>query len=126
MKIAPYVLGVALLALVAMFSLRFAEEAGFENLPPVQRTYAMLSRWATWMGIGQEHTPYEQARELSARVPETEAPAQTITELYVENRFGATAPDAEQEQSARSAWEKLRRELRLTWLKRRLRRLTRR
>jgi transglutaminase-like putative cysteine protease len=124
-KIVPYVLGVVLLGLIAVFSLRFAEEAGFENLPPVQRTYAMLSRWATWMGIGQEHTPYEQAHELSARVPTTGAPAQTITELYVENRFGAMAPDAEQEQSARSAWERVRRELRLTWLKRRLRRFTR-
>ena len=125
-KILPYVLGIGLLALAVVFSLRFAEETGFEHLPPVQRAYAMLSRWATWMGIGHEHTPYEQARELSARVPTTEGPAQTITQLYVENRFGATKTDVEQERSARSAWEQARRELRLTWLKRRLRWLRRR
>ena len=62
-------LGIVLLVVAGIFALRFAEGAGFSDLPPVQRTYAMLSRWATWLGIGHEHTPYEQARELSQRAP---------------------------------------------------------
>jgi hypothetical protein len=116
----PFVLGLAVLVFVGVFSLRFAEEVGFRNLPPVQRTYAMLSRWATWLGIGQEHTPYEQARVLSERAPGTEAQARTITQLYVANRFGAASPDANEEAQANSAWQAARRELRKTWLKSKL------
>jgi hypothetical protein len=123
-KLLPFVAGLALLGLVGVFTLRYAEEAGFSKLPPVQRTYAMLSRWATWLGIGHEHTPYEQAHELSARAPGTQAQAQTITQLYVANRFGAAAPNPDQERTARSAWEKARRELHKTWLRLKLRQLT--
>ncbi|MCL5999273.1 MAG: transglutaminaseTgpA domain-containing protein [Chloroflexi bacterium] len=121
----PFVLILGVLASAGVFSLRFAEEAGFRNLPPVQRAYAMLSRWATWMGIGNEHTPYEQARVLSQRAPNTEAQARTITHLYVANRFGAAAPNPNEEAQAKTAWEKARRELHKTWLKSKLKRLLR-
>jgi transglutaminase-like putative cysteine protease len=124
LKLAPFALGLALLALAGVFALRFAEESGFRNLPPIQRAYAMLSRWATWMGIGQEHTPYEQAHELSQRAPTSGEQAQQITQLYVVNRYGARSQaDTKDERTALSAWERARRELRKTWLRARVRRL---
>ncbi|HEY3342320.1 MAG TPA: transglutaminase domain-containing protein, partial [Anaerolineae bacterium] len=125
-KMLPFVLGIVLVLGAGIFALRYAEEAGFGDLPPVQRTYAMLSRWATWLGIGQEHTPYEQAHELSRRAPEAGSSSQTITQLYVANRFGAASPNSAQEQVAVTAWGRTRRELHKTWLKLRLRRLTHR
>jgi transglutaminase-like putative cysteine protease len=123
-KLLPFVLGIGLLILAGVVSLRFAEEAGFGNLPPVQRTYAMLSRWATWLGIGHEHTPYEQAKELSQRAPGAVSQTQTITQLYVANRFGAASPDPAQEPTAVTSWEKARSELHKTWLKRKFRQIT--
>ncbi|MCL4507650.1 MAG: DUF3488 and transglutaminase-like domain-containing protein [Chloroflexi bacterium] len=126
LKLLPFALIIVVVVVAGMAALRVAEEAGFGHLPPVQRAYAMLSRWATWLGIGQEHTPYEQASELSQRVPASTTEAQSITRLYVQNRFGAAAPDAQQEQTAYSAWSKARRELRRTWLRRKLRSLFRR
>lgn len=122
LKLLPFALAIGGVFIVGSLSVRFAEEAGFSHLPPVQRTYAMLSRWASWLGIGHEHTPYEQARELTQHVPSTEAQANTITQLYVQNRFGAADPDAEQERAARAAWETTRIQLRKTWLRRRIRR----
>ncbi len=117
----PFALGIGGVILAGLLAIRFAEGVGFGHLPPVQRTYAMLSRWASWLGIGHEHTPYEQAHKLTNYVPASEAQAQTITELYVENRYGAAAPSVEQERTANSAWETTRRDLRKTWLRRRLR-----
>ncbi len=123
LKLLPFALVIGALILAGAVGLRIAEEAGFEHLPPVQRTYAMLSRWATWLGIGHEHTPYEQAREISQRVPATTGEAQSITRLYVQNRFGAAAPDEQQVQSANAAWSKARREFHRTWLLSKLNRL---
>ncbi len=125
-KVLPFVLGFGLLILAAVVALRMAEGAGFGSLPPVQRTYAMLSRWATWLGIGHEHTPYEQARELSRHAPGAVAHTLTITQLYVANRFGAASPNRTQEQSALSSWEKARSELHKTWLRHKLRQILRR
>jgi transglutaminase-like putative cysteine protease len=126
LKVLPFILGIVLLLAAGFFALRYAEGAGYGNLPPVQRTYAMLSRWATWLGIGQAHTPYEQAHELSQRAPGADFPTQTITQLYVANRFGAASPNPAQEQVAVSSWEKARRELHKTWLRLRWQRLTKR
>ncbi len=125
-KVLPFVLGIVLLMVAGVFALRFAEESGFRDLPPVQRTYAMLSRWATWLGIGHEHTPYEQAHELTQRSPGAGSPTQTITQLYVANRFGAASPDPAQEQVAVTSWQKARGELHKTWLRLRWKRLTKR
>jgi transglutaminase-like putative cysteine protease len=126
LNVLPFVLVIVLVVAGGIFALRFAEGAGFGDLPPVQRTYAMLSRWATWLGIGQEHTPYEQAHELQRRAPGAGSPTQTITRLYVANRFGAASPDASQEKEALSSWERARRELHKTWLRLRWQRLTKR
>jgi hypothetical protein len=124
LSIAPFALVIGAVIALMLLGLRAAEESGFGHLPPIQRAYAMLSRWATWMGIGHENTPYEQAQQLSQRAPNTGAPAQTITQLYVANRYGAAEPEAQSEQVARTEWQNARRELRRTWLRLRLRRLT--
>ncbi len=116
----------ALVALVGL-GLQFAEGAGFAALPPVQRVYAMLSRWASWFGIGNTHTPYEQADLLAQRAPRASQPTRHITDLYVEYRYSArTSADAAQEAAAMSAWQRARLELRKAWLTLHLRRLTRR
>jgi len=108
---------------LAWLGLRIAEGAGFGNLPPVQRFYAMLSRWATWLGIGHAHTPFEQAELLAERAPQVKDPAQRITELYVEQRYSPRMPGSHEEMEARTAWRRARSALRQAWLTSRLRKL---
>ena len=123
-RLLPFVLVIVVLIGLAVLGLRWAEGAGFASLPPVQRVYAMLSRWATWLGIGSTHTPYEQADLLAKRAPACGEPAQHITDLYVEYRYSArTSSDAAQESQAMNAWQRARLELRKAWLASRLRRL---
>jgi hypothetical protein len=122
----PILIALAVLAALAAVGLRLAEGAGFGGLRPVQRAYAMLSRWASWLGIGGTHTPYEQAELLSRRAPQAGQPAQRITALYVEQRYSPREPDQAQAQEAGSAWSQARPALRQAWLSSWLRRLSRR
>ena len=120
----PFVLILAALIALAVLGLRFAEGAGFAALPPIQRVYAMLSRWATWLGIGNTHTPYEQADLLAQRAPRVGEPARHITDVYVEYRYSARASASQSRESeVMSAWQRARVELRRAWLTSRLRKL---
>jgi len=124
LRFLPFVLILAALIALAALGLRFAEGAGFATLPPVQRAYAMLSRWATWLGIGNTHTPYEQADLLAQRAPRVGEPARQITDVYVAYRYSARASQAQlRESEVMNAWQRARLELRKAWLASRLRRL---
>lgn len=124
LRLLPFVAILAALIGLAILGLRFIEGAGFATLPPIQRVYAMLSRWATWLGIGNTHTPYEQADLLAQRAPGAGGPARRITDLYVECRYSSRASaDATQEADAMNAWQRARLELRKAWVASRLRRL---
>ncbi len=122
----PFAMVLGGVGVAGILGVRVAEGVGFGHLPPIQRTYAMMSRWASWLGIGNTHTPYEQAQALNDHVTTSKAETQTITQLYVENRFGTTASSAAAERLAHGAWETTRRDLHKTWLQRKLRRWLRR
>ena len=69
----------------ALLGLRYAETAGLSKLPGIERAYALVTRYAAWLGVDRRHhTPYEQASELSQRAPNAQEPVQRITDLYVE------------------------------------------
>lgn len=124
LRLLPFALILAALIALAALGLRFAESAGFAGLPPIQRVYAMLSRWATWLGIGNTHTPYEQAELLAQRAPRVNEPARQITNLYVECRYSPRAAASQsREAEAINAWQRARLELRKAWVTSRLRRL---
>ena len=86
----PYVFILPLLLGLAYVGLLIAERAGLGKYPPIERAYAMLTRWATWLGVGRhtQLTPYEQAVELARFAPTSSSQAQNITDLYVKRRFG--------------------------------------
>lgn len=122
--VAPLVLGALALFLASFFGVRLAETSGLSKLPPVQRVYGMLSRWATWLGIGANNTPYEQAKRIGERVPTASGTADTITRTYVEQRFSRRSKvDLRSELDVEDAWRKTRAELRKEWLLARLRAL---
>lgn len=123
-----YLLLIPLVVLLGLAALRLAEVLGLGNLPVVERTYAMLTRWAGWLGVGrdQQHTPFEQAAELARRAPDAREPVRRITELYVSKRFSApsaSADDAKAVEAAKAAWSQTRRWLSRAWLSDRLRRV---
>lgn len=118
----PFIALVLLMGGLAVFGTRFAESAGLEKLPPAQKAYGMLSRWATWLGIGENVTPYEQADKIAQRAPRAKDGAQTITQAYVRQRFGRQRNDiANDTIEMRYAWAAARKELRKAWLAARLR-----
>jgi transglutaminase-like putative cysteine protease len=131
-----YLLLLPLLLGAGYLLLRYAESRGLSHLPMVEKAYAMVSRWASWLGIGRfrHHTPYEQADELGTRAPEARASVQRITEMYVSQRFApkrvATTPDASSAASvdllrdnadAQTLWNRTRGRLALAWLSTNLR-----
>lgn len=120
-NILPFALVLGLMAFVAIFGLRLAEGAGLAKLPPVQKAYAMLSRWASWLGIGENVTPYEQADQLARRAPGAKEGAQTITRAYVQERFGRKQRDSVNDSIEMGyAWRAARAELRKAWMNARL------
>ncbi len=128
-----YLLVLPVLAGLGWLALRVAETAGLSALPVIERTYAILTRWAGWLGIGREreHTPFEQAGELGKHAPEARQSVRRITELYVERRFGApkdVSAEAAQRSGAeaREMWGQTRRRLGRAWLATRVRRLFKR
>ena len=126
-----YLLLIPLVILLAIGGLRLAEAVGLGNLPVVERTYAMLTRWAGWLGIGRgrQNTPFEQASELAQRAPDAREPVQRITELYVSKRFRAPPATPGDDQSANAAARVLRKQTRSrlgrVWLVERGRRMFR-
>jgi transglutaminase-like putative cysteine protease len=118
----PYVLGVILVIGALILAVHLAESYGFNHLKPVARAYAMLSRWATWLGLGATLTPHEQAQKLADLAPRVQESARQITDLYTADRFALqTTRKAEDDTNALTAWAQARKELRKSWLKFKLR-----
>jgi transglutaminase-like putative cysteine protease len=119
-SVIPYLLLIPLLLALGWAGLNFVERAGFAKLPGVERAYAMVSRYAGWLGIGRDrqHTPHEQAKELAQRAPQAGEPVKRITDLYVEKRFSPPERDkgARSTADAESAWKAARGWLRRAWL----------
>lgn len=117
----PWLFGLIALALLGWLGLRLAESRGIASLPPVRKAYYMLSRWATWLGIGGEHTPYEQAELVSERAPSAADPIRKLTTMYVEERFsGKAKADIRSEMDAETYWKTARLELQKAWVKARV------
>ncbi|MCW1970366.1 MAG: hypothetical protein KIH69_019825, partial [Anaerolineae bacterium] len=125
LRAAPYIIGVVVLIGLLLLALRVAESYGFNHLKPIARAYAMLSRWASWLGLGATLTPNEQAQKLAKLAPRAKDPASQITDLYVLDRF-ANPNDRDDairiadETRAQTAWLSMRKHLRLAWFKVRL------
>jgi hypothetical protein len=119
-----------ILALLGLgyLTLNLAERAGLDKFPPIERAYAMLSRWAHWLGIGRRTalTPHEQAEALARRAPTSEVAARRITDLYVERRFSgqdravSVGQDAQIQVEVAALWQQTKLALRKAWLKSRL------
>ena len=116
----PWLMALLALAGAALMGLRYVETAGLSKLPGIERAYALITRYAGWMGVNRTHyTPNEQASELAQRAPNAQEPVQRITDLYVEKRFSAPkdAP-AVDAKAADDAWQQARRWLRRALLRR--------
>jgi transglutaminase-like putative cysteine protease len=115
----PWLMALLAIVGVVLLALRYVETAGLSKLPGIERAYALVTRYAGWLGVNKRHhTPYEQANELSQRAPNAQAPVQQITDLYVQKRFAAPK-DAPADASAEDAWQQARRWLRRALLRRR-------
>jgi hypothetical protein len=117
----PYLLLIPLLLLAAWGGFNALERVGLGKLPGIERAYALLTRYAGWLGIGKarQHTPYEQAEALAERAPNAQEPMRRITDLYVEKRFSAPK-DVPQELvgEAEGAWKQARAWLRKALIRR--------
>ena len=120
--ILPFALGLALLVGFCILGLRYMEQQGLASYAPVAKAYAVLSRWASWLGIGASVTPFEQAQELARRAPRAESQTRSITEQYVARKFGPPDQDegSADDPGVMRALGRALREFRLTWLLRRL------
>jgi transglutaminase-like putative cysteine protease len=117
----PWLMLLLAIAGAALMGLRYFETAGLSKLPGIERAYALVSRYAGWLGVDRRHfTPYEQASELSQRAPNAQEPVQRITDLYVQRRFAPPENAAEADvKVADDAWQQARRWLRRALLRRR-------
>lgn len=77
-------------ALAILFLVWWIEWRGMGGLSPVQRAYALLERYAGYLGIrlSASFTPHERRRVLSDHVPRGEKPVRLITNMYVEETYG--------------------------------------
>lgn len=82
------------------------ESRGLGGLSPSAAAYGRLGRAAEWLGLRLTAalTPHERAAQIARTLPA--APVNTITDLYVAERFGAHPPDRGEE--AQAAWRGLR------------------
>jgi len=112
--IAPALLGLVAVAGAGWWAL---ENVGFQGMSPVERAYARLLRFGSWVGRPPRvsDTPGEWAGSVSAAAPEAREPIGQIVDLYVQVRFArgdAAAPEA------KAAWQQARPALWRSWLKR--------
>jgi hypothetical protein len=93
------------------------ENVGFQGMSPVERAYARLVRFGSWLGrpLRVSDTPGEWSRSVSAAAPEAEEPIGRIVDLYVEARFARGDSTAG---GARSAWREVRPLLWRGWFRR--------
>lgn len=81
-------------AIAILFVVWWLEWRGMGGLTPVQRAYALLGRYAGYLGIrlSDSFTPHERRRVLTDHVPQGEKPVQVITDMYVEETYGPPRP----------------------------------
>jgi transglutaminase-like putative cysteine protease len=83
---------------------------GLRGLSPTTQLFTKAQRSATWGGVPvrSSMTPYERASVIAERVPGSRQHVRYLADLYVRERYGGTAPDAQELGRARHAWLRLR------------------
>lgn len=115
---------------VAFFLLRSSPQRARQRvlLDPqfTLKLFGRLMQWAQRLRLPllPSQTPNEQAAALVAVVPEGRAAIQSITDLYVEDLYSPHGPDERQSEQALLDWGALQPLLRRTWLRLRLRPVT--
>ena len=96
-------LGGTIAAAVAWFG-------GFRGLSPISGMYARALKAGNWLGVppAASLTPHEFAERVGRVAPSAQGPVRTVSEIYTQELYGNTRPDADQLQRARSAWGELR------------------
>ena len=96
-------LGGTITAAVAWFG-------GFRGLSPVSGMYARALKAGNWLGVppAASLTPHEFAERVGRVAPSAQGPVRTVSDIYTQELYGNTRPDANQLQRARSAWSELR------------------
>jgi hypothetical protein len=96
-------LGGTIAAAVAWFG-------GFRGLSPISGMYARALKAGNWLGVppAASLTPHEFAERVSRVAPSAQGPVRTVSEIYSQELYGNTRPNADQLQRARSAWNELR------------------
>ena len=119
------VLAVILLAVFVIFLIWWVEWRGMGGLSPVQRAYALLERYAGYLGIrlASSYTPHERRRVIADQLPAAEKPVRMITDMYVDDTYGPQRlRGGRWARAARNAWK----EARAAFLRARLARILRR
>lgn len=110
------------LALFVVFVVWWLEWRGLGGLSPVQRAYALVDRYARYLGIrlSPSYTPNERQRVLTDHVPSSDKPVRLITDMYVQETYGPELPPRPRRESlVRAALSDARRiffRTRLRWL----------
>jgi transglutaminase-like putative cysteine protease len=93
------------------------EARGMSGLNLIERAYARMWRFAARLGVPgpPDQTPHERAEALATLVPEGRAPIQSITDMYVIERFGRGNGNGDGS-SAEDRWALLRPVLWKAWL----------
>ncbi len=101
---------ILLLVVIGTFIYWWWEWRGMRGLSPITRAYARLERYISLLGIrfGSQQTPDERGRQVSRRLPQAEAPVNTITGMYTAERYGHRANSANeaalQKETVDEAW----------------------
>ena len=87
------VLVILLLAMVITFIWWWWEWRGMGGLSPIARAYARLERFVALIGIqlSGDQTPAERRKQIVDHLPSAAPPVSTITNMYVQERYGAAA-----------------------------------
>ncbi|HSJ58807.1 MAG TPA: DUF4129 domain-containing protein [Anaerolineae bacterium] len=91
---------------------RFGLGSRFLAAISIRRIYTNLLRLATDAGYPRatSETPYEYLDTLRRALPENEADAHTITEAYVNARYGQVPDTREELERIRACWQRIRSE----------------
>jgi len=126
--ISPVFFGLAGVVVVAVLSVIVVywatEQRGLSGMSLVERAYARLWRFAAWLGVPSppDQTPYERAQVLTILVPDGQSPIQSITDMYVVERFGRGSGNGDG-MVADEQWSLLRPSLWKSWLQKKVGRL---
>ncbi len=83
---------------------------GMRGMTPTTQLFTKAQRSAGWGGVPvrSSMTPYEYASMIGDRVPGSRQHVRFLADLYVRERYGGQAPDAQEFGRARHAWLRLR------------------